>query len=404
MAMPQILKFGFPSVLGKNSVTGETTFTLRHKDLQFADLLSSAFNVEYEIVVSTDGEYGSMLPNGTFTGPMGLVQRDEVDVVVPDLAITRGRKKAAEFSYPYFYDGFTFATKKPEFLPKFLAVVYPFTFELWILIVACLIFMCLLFYTIHRQRCSFEKAVLKTFGIFLNKCTGFDSGTLGERLLLVSWMLGSMFITMSYMAVLLSFLTLPVREEGIKTIQDLSDAIAEGKYHAATYKGNYIPEVLSRSKDQNLHTIGNDVKNHLIRVSQTKDLLLYWNSKMALIAPRNYIAFLQNRCFISKDDFFSVMIAIAYRKSFCCPDQIDTVAHRIIEFGLHKKLNNEFLFRSFLDELSAEERHEEHPEIMLTLADMSGAFSILLIGYIMSVSVFILEIAVFKIRTRIINA
>lgn len=392
MSLPKILKFGFASIIENNS----KTLKMRPKDLELANLIASALKVKYEIIQSTDGEFARMLENGTFTGPVGLAQRDEVDFVICDLTITTERMTAVDFTYPFFFGGFTFATKKPQFSPKFLAVVYPFTKEVWISIAVCLVLMCLLFYMINRKKHTLQSMALKTYGSFLNKCNVYESDKWHKRLLALFWEVGCMFITFGYTAVLLSFLTLPTRERGIQNWQELSDAVITGEYHAVTYKGNFIPEVLSRAEEDYLRVIGEDVKKHLVAYKETKDLLLHGDEKIALIAPRNYIAFLQNLCFISEKNLFGNMQGIAFRKSFCCRSHLDLAIQKIFVAGLYTKLNNKFLFLSFLKTLSPEERSEVTPKIILNLTDLSGPFLFLILGYIVSIFVFILEMVMGK--------
>lgn len=397
MSLPKILKFGFPSIIEKNSTTGDIiALKIRPKDLELANLIASALKVKYEIIQSTDGEFARMLDNGTFTGPVGLAQRDEVDLVICDLTITTERMTAVDFTYPFFFSGFTFATRKPQFSPKFSAVVHPFTKEVWISIVVCLVIMSLLFYVMNRKKHNFQSMALKTYGSFLSKCKVYESDEWNKRLLALFWEVGCMFITFSYTAVLLSFLTLPIRERGIQNIHELSDAIIAGEYHAATYKGNFIPEVLTRAEEDYLRVIGEDVKKHLVPYEETKDLLLHRDEKIALIAPRNYIAFLQNVCFIAEKNLFGTMEGMAFRKSFCCRNQLDAAIHKIFVAGLYAKLNDNFLFLSFLNSLSPEEKNEVAPESILNLTDLSGPFLFLILGYVVSTFVFILEMVIGK--------
>ncbi|GIY04576.1 hypothetical protein CEXT_350891 [Caerostris extrusa] len=47
---------------------------------KFLQIVLEALKIKYEIVISKDMLYGDPLPDGNFTGMVGMVQRGEVDL------------------------------------------------------------------------------------------------------------------------------------------------------------------------------------------------------------------------------------------------------------------------------------------------------------------------------------
>nr|XP_045587511.1 uncharacterized protein LOC123749451 [Procambarus clarkii] len=86
----------------------------------FADKLNFTFDV-HEAVNRTWG----VEINGTFTGSIGLLQREEMDFTTLT-APTAKRTKVVEFFIAYPSDTFTITSLKPTLLPKYLALIRPF--------------------------------------------------------------------------------------------------------------------------------------------------------------------------------------------------------------------------------------------------------------------------------------
>lgn len=99
----------------KLSIPNETT-SLIHKPIYFVnskliDLLAKKLRFSYELVFPRDGEYGRLLPDGNWTGLVGMIHHGDAGIIIDDLSITESRSKAIDFSQPYFTDRWTFATK-----------------------------------------------------------------------------------------------------------------------------------------------------------------------------------------------------------------------------------------------------------------------------------------------------
>ncbi|KAG8180275.1 hypothetical protein JTE90_013528 [Oedothorax gibbosus] len=72
------------------------------------DLLQG-LGLEYRVVMPADRNYGFLLPNGTWTGLIGMVHRGEADLALGALVITENRLRYVDFSVPYNINPLTFA-------------------------------------------------------------------------------------------------------------------------------------------------------------------------------------------------------------------------------------------------------------------------------------------------------
>ncbi|GIY33388.1 glutamate receptor ionotropic, delta-1 [Caerostris extrusa] len=80
---------------------------------KFLQIVLEALRIQYEIVVSKDLLYGEPLPDGNFTGMIGMVQRGEADLTGGYLTMNEVRSKVVNFSIPYLIEETTFITPKP---------------------------------------------------------------------------------------------------------------------------------------------------------------------------------------------------------------------------------------------------------------------------------------------------
>ncbi|GIY44646.1 hypothetical protein CEXT_65851 [Caerostris extrusa] len=91
----------------RRSATGR----LRRQTL--LQIVLEAQRIQYEIVVSKDISFGKALPDGNFTGMIGMVQRGEADLAGGYLIMNEVRSKAIDFSIRYLLEETTFRTPMP---------------------------------------------------------------------------------------------------------------------------------------------------------------------------------------------------------------------------------------------------------------------------------------------------
>lgn len=81
-----------------------------------ADLLSaleSLLNFKINATASHVSDYGSEMPNNSFTGFAGMLQRRQVDIVATDMSVTYQRARVFDFSLPYDTISLRIAIKTP---------------------------------------------------------------------------------------------------------------------------------------------------------------------------------------------------------------------------------------------------------------------------------------------------
>ncbi|GIY93748.1 glutamate receptor ionotropic, delta-1 [Caerostris extrusa] len=186
------------------------TVNLNGSEGKFLQIVLEALKIKYEIVVSKDMLHGDPLPDGNFTGMVGMVQREEVDLAMTHLVLTEIRSKAVNFSLPYYAERISFITAKPENSKQNLALFQVSDTPTWIGVGIVLIVMSVFFL----------------------------------RNLMV----------LCYSVTLLSHIIQPAKVAPIRTFHELSRAVQSGGHKVYTIQ-TYIPFLLD-SKEDHLKELG----------------------------------------------------------------------------------------------------------------------------------------------------
>lgn len=368
------------------------------KDLKFVDILAKALGFSYELLSTSDGEIGRPLPDGNWTGQMGMVQHNETDMVVGVISVTDQRLQVADFSYPYQRLRVTFATRKPEFSPHPAAFLWPFSVGVWLGSLFCLFTMPFVFSILLRKKHTIVKLALVTTSTFLHQDVDVTPKRVREYLLLLFWKLGVMFLIYGYTAVLLAFLTFPPRS-GIRTIPQLAAGIAKGKYECFGLPGSFVFNILPKTPDPIVKLIGKNLIENAHKASKDIDGLLSKKKrpkKLVFVGPEDFVLPLKLKYFISEDEFFPALRAVALRKGFCCRSQLDRVIGYIWASGIYSKLVEESLFKQTLKVFRKSSGDPESSETPLSFEHVEGPLYILFVGYCLGTIALIFELIINK--------
>ena len=80
------------------------------------DLLESLSNIagfKYHLKLADDRKYGTLLPNGSYSGMVGEIVDGRADLAMGDLTVTAGREEAIDFSIPFMNTGISLLYKRP---------------------------------------------------------------------------------------------------------------------------------------------------------------------------------------------------------------------------------------------------------------------------------------------------
>ncbi|GFU52323.1 probable glutamate receptor [Nephila pilipes] len=364
---------------------------------EFLKVLSQQLHFTYKIFNPYDRQWGSTDHSGNWTGIMGMLLRNEVDIGLSHISITEERTKAVDFSFPYAVLDRTFVTAKPGVFPKMASFTYPFNGNVWVLILALTVIAPLLFRALMFKKRSFTTVFFMIFGSMLKQPIDNSEQPCMQRLIYSTWIGSMTLLYFAYSGVLLSFITVPWQKKAIRNIKEVADALQAGTHRCLAPDGTIDIELLLNSNLVYYRIIGEYItrNNWVYESSEMSEELL--DDRTILIGSRNLIhGFFGYDPYVTEyisDDSFGVWnIGIALRKDFCCKEELNFAILRTLSAGLYEKWWKDSAFISSWNQISKTE--EVNESIRLPLEDFYGVFILLFAGYVLSFVAFFIEISV----------
>ncbi|XP_069942958.1 ionotropic receptor 21a-like [Cherax quadricarinatus] len=196
--------------------------------------IARSLNFTYIFVEPRDGQWGHRLQNGSYTGVIGAVERMEADFSL-NIAITQDREEKVDCTIGYHIEPLTFATTKPRLLNKALALLRPFTYQVWMAFAATLGLAGPFYYivcTLSSQAAQPDatrhlaspttvvKASLVVFGACFNQNINWVSER-SPRVFLLTFVLTMFVMVTVYVAMLTATLTLPALSPTLNSLEEL---------------------------------------------------------------------------------------------------------------------------------------------------------------------------------------
>lgn len=117
------------------SVGNKTKF--RGRDANLLQTMANSLNFRIKYIILEDK--GFLLENGSSGGIFKFLANGSADLALNDLWITRLRKKFFDVTTPYFNDDLIFVIPTMDELGSIDKLIYPFSSELWAVLIGCLI-------------------------------------------------------------------------------------------------------------------------------------------------------------------------------------------------------------------------------------------------------------------------
>ena len=94
---------------------------------------NDGFSVRYVRPNDSSGLFGKVV-NGSWTGVIGVLDRDQADLAIGDISDTLARRRAIDYVYPFHVEHIGFISHKPLPLPRWIVIVRPFDTPTWVLL------------------------------------------------------------------------------------------------------------------------------------------------------------------------------------------------------------------------------------------------------------------------------
>ncbi|XP_042202981.1 glutamate receptor ionotropic, delta-1-like [Homarus americanus] len=405
-----------PSLPGPGTYRGLEVFLL--------DTLAEAINFTYHYVAPKDNQWGRLTKNGTWTGMIGMVVYEEADWAVSDITFSPQREANVDFCQTFIYDASELVTPKAQPLPRWLSPVRPFTWEVWLAVVASMVLagpflwgLAKYCHGAHRPHVAwflqFDNALLFILEPLFQRGTKYDIRETPGRVFVGCWLVFTMIVGISYSSSLTSFLIMP----GLQSpIQDLRQLVTSDIGWAKVYFGGVQSALLEQAQDPVLIALREGVqwRDSLegILKDVVKGTLATWDNSITtrlLVAVKYTDRNGQPLVHLPGFELLQERIAwpmqqyAPYKRSF------DKYINRVVQAGIVEEWLQEIIFQE--QSLLRKERMETSGvgdsvgggstegggQVILSLEHFQGPFYVLLLGFLAGALVLVLELGTYAL-------
>ncbi|XP_071515148.1 ionotropic receptor 21a-like [Panulirus ornatus] len=315
-------------------------------DIAVAKAVAHALNFTIKFMEPPNGEaWGEKSVNGSWSGMVGQLTRDEVDIGVADVFVSILRADALDFSAPYTSETMRFLARMEPPLPRWQALAFPFHKWTWLAIFVGLIISGPLLYLFAccSGRCGDEMSSLQTlsyscyyaFGVHFCEAHASLPRMASTQILVMFLWLYTMILTIAYSTNLRAFLIVRKPPAMMETIRDLHDS---GLQVAGI--GDFAKVGMASSSDPYLQGLTKVYKSYNTR-NEIYPVVL--EGKAVFLGSRHMLEFLVNNKYIIRgvprlrlmqEYFAPYSIAMALQRHSPLKKKVDQVIGRIQQSGL----------------------------------------------------------------------
>ncbi|MPC29058.1 Glutamate receptor 2 [Portunus trituberculatus] len=189
-----------------------------------ARYFSRALNFTYTL--ASGRSFGTKLPNGSWSGMMGLVAREEVDLGAAPIAISQTRAEAVDFTMPLWTGRVRIVSGRGELETDPWGFLLPLTPLVWSATLISLAVVCaaLLLPSSFLPGRVMSRADFRSVRVLLQQDVDWPAQWWWwERLVLGLWMLTTLVLIKSYSGNLMSLLAVKYLPQPFQSLQDVID-------------------------------------------------------------------------------------------------------------------------------------------------------------------------------------
>ncbi|XP_069995854.1 glutamate receptor-like [Penaeus vannamei] len=218
-------------------------------------IFSEMLEFDYELVRPVDRVWGTSTPNGSWTGLLGMLQREEVEFALGPFGVTPQRDVVCDFSEPVYSENNAILMVRPTLQSDMSGFLKPFTAQVWLLILTSVLCMgAVMVWMVRAEDTIFRagtKGLLGKVAIWVIKAfTQEGSEWLpkgdGGRLLVTTWLLASLVFMSSYSGILTAMITVP---RVTIPIDSLADLVAQDDLSWRLEKGSMMFQYFQEAED-----------------------------------------------------------------------------------------------------------------------------------------------------------
>ncbi|KAF2364222.1 Ionotropic glutamate receptor L-glutamate and glycine-binding domain [Trinorchestia longiramus] len=355
----------------------------------------------YYMAHSADNKLGNSV-NGNYTGAVGMVQREEADMVMGPLALNIRRRDVLEYSYGYIYSKTSMLYRRNTHTqPDVFTLIKPFEPKVWLGVLLAVMFVAgaaIFFNRFHatlrhdtvsgasNQRSTdsefVAKSILWTWKIFFAQdLTDSPRGHSGH-VLTIFWLVISFMIASMYRCNLRAILIDEVKAPFTNT----KEFVERDDYTVTWIKGKaykpYLKERLQWFPDEPLGKLWHmrtdpvSAENFVSTVANNKIAGLAINLALRAFTADDFSQHGECRVAVAESDVVTVYMSYGFPRHSILRESVDSVLLRLVQSGIPEQMqrnNTRNADLCFKPQTSKESRP-------IAVKDLMGTFLICGIG------------------------
>ncbi|CAG0880223.1 unnamed protein product [Cyprideis torosa] len=383
----------YNEVKGKNVAQTEV-FYADGIDAEILRTLAKQLNFTYRMFLSSDGSWGWPGPGNVFTGMIGDVQADLVDMAISAITITEIRSRVVSFTNPYFFDQNVLASKAPTPTAMLSTVFFDYIWIMVLIFISLVLCGLILWLTgtfgVDSPKVfAIGHALVTVTRVLTNQSVAPRTGTAG-RFVMAGWIIGSFFIYALCAGLFVSLLTTTKLSATVDTLEQLEKGVLAGvlKMHVMTFSSIYT--LFEQSKEGSIYAnIFKGLLSKDLVDLETADKLAQDDPTIIMVEPLS-MAMERNPdiWYLGKERFFSDYYGVVLPKGSPHMDEFNKQIGHLHSSGLLWKWADMWKKKHEHIDTGADDQSGKS----LSLETLQGAFYVLLIGQGLGIVAFILEI------------
>ncbi|KAK4290420.1 hypothetical protein Pmani_036671 [Petrolisthes manimaculis] len=237
-------------------------------DVRILHTFTKKLNISYKVRDAPNRTWGAY-KDGVFYGMMGKLYREEADMCTSS-GPTPSRFKAVDYLRIHPSDHTIVTSLQPALLPQYLAIVTPFSDEVWLSLLGGVVGWSVIMWALQLvwtrmvaeggRGISFSKALMFGWGALLEQTYPDPSLSVSGQLLVGWWLVFCVVITTGFRSSLVAHLTVQGKAEPIDSFEDM---VAQKGWRWGTeetlFKGAHV-EYFAISQDPVVQKANSDLE------------------------------------------------------------------------------------------------------------------------------------------------
>ncbi|XP_066985095.1 glutamate receptor ionotropic, delta-1-like isoform X2 [Macrobrachium rosenbergii] len=393
--------------------------TLRDSlDKRIFEIITSRLNFTYEVRAPSDLQWGVLTKSENWTGLLGSIQQNKADMTTV-IAPNPARLAVIDVTRVYQADKMTIVSLKPQLLPQYLVIIRPFTGNVWLCLLACIVGWGLSLWLFQKARSQFSgkpaltlnRAIFFSWVVILQVPLSRQPADFISQTLIGWWLLVSLVIATAYRSSLIAHLAVQSKTTPIDSFEDM---IRQKDWKWGAEEKMFTGAIVAYFQTTT-DPVAKTVHKYLQKLSEEEALqkvlkggfsYMHWYNHISSVIQSYYTDRLGNSPFYigQKGTTMLTDFGWGFRRGAPYKDRFNLMTNRLIEAGIISYWTNDVMALRVKENGRRRDRQQAHNSVMyhensqiiLHLSHLMGVFLLLLLGYTLASLILLSEVMLVK--------